>query len=592
MIFGMFKKKMLPKKVLVLNTIPYSFEKIRLYEASGNSDFIRSLNSLYNTENIDLLWKKYRDTAILLKKTLKEASERGATVFDDATIHDLENISHYDVIILIAHHSTNSDEIEFQGRLVASKYVIHNISPSFNGVIDITSCYSAFLLPKIKTIAPNSSIIGIDITTSLPFRLLLLNETLKVLCNNEGITYKEALIKALNRIPSAPDISSVKDSATTVHLGAESLKSTAFAPKEVERGEDFIVSVFIHKLEESQEVELMARVIDENSSLQNTKTLSIKISDGDRIDFQLSCAGSNSGDFTFDKNKKGLVWDGEMANIEFCISVSADCKKKAFIGKLKIAVNKVSAGDMLFKTSIVDRISSFSARECTELHFVPYNPVTEQKESEATILSKLKAQYSLLQKELKGCSAGDQSCEKIALEMSICEKCIALITESRIKPKQKMLKVFISSTSDLKNYRQVIREQVEACEMYPDMYERWGQGNDYPRDMCCQHVLDSDIFVCLLGAKYGFIEPAWGMSMTEIEFRVAMKAGKPILVYILNHYKDEMEKMLPEQMSSVELQNKLIDELREKRMVGFFSNEMGLALLSVTELLTLKHTLS
>ena len=592
MIFGLFKKKTLPKKVLIINTIPHNIEKIREYAVNEDSDFIRSLHSQYCTESVDDLWKKYKKTAGLLEHTLKVVSDRGATIIDDATLQDIEKINHFEIIILIAHHSNNSDEIEFQGKLNASKHIITKISSNFNGVIDITSCYSAFLLPKIKATAPNSSIIGIDIATSLPFRLLLLDETLRILCQHKDYSYKDALIKALGKLPSAPDITSIKDSSSAVHLGNEKLKSTAFAPKEAEKGDDFLVSVFIHKPEESHEVELMARVIDENSYLQNSKALSIKISEGDRIDFQLSCAGSNAGDFIFDENKKGLIWDGEMASVEFCISVSADCKKKAFVGKLQFAVNKEPAGEMMFKTLIVDKINIPIAKECTELHFISYNHAKEQQESEDAILSKLEEQHSLLQEELKGYAIGDKMHEKLSLDISICEKCIELISESKQKPKQKMLKVFISSTSDLKNYRQVIREQVESCEMFPDMYERWGQGNDYPRDMCCQHVLDSDIFVCLLGAKYGFVEPAWGMSMTEIEFRVAMKSGKPILVYILNHYKEEMEKLLPEQVSLVELQNKLIDELREKRMVGFFSNEMNLALLSVTELLTLKHTLS
>ena len=592
MIFGLFKKKTLHKKVLIINAIPHSIEKIREYSVNGNSDFIRSLHSQYCTESVEDLWKQYRKTAGLVEHTLKNVSDRGATIIDDATLQDIETINNYEIIVIIAHHSNNSDEIEFQGKLVASKHIITKISSNFNGVIDITSCYSAFLLPKIKAIAPNCSIIGIDIATSLPFRLLLLDETLKVLCHNDEISYKEALIKSLNRLPSAPDVSSVKDSYSTVHLGTEKLKSTVFAPKEVEKGDDFLVSVFIHKPEDCQEVELMAKVIDENSYLQNIKTLSLKISEGDRIDFQLSCAGCNMGDFVFDENKKGLIWEGEMASVEFCISVSADCKKKAFIGKLKFAVNKEPAGEMLFKTIIVDNASTPMSKECTELHFIPYNYAKEQQESENAILSKLEEQHTLLQEELKAYAVDDKMHEKLSLDISICEKCIELISESKQKPKQKMLKVFISSTSDLKNYRQVIREQVESCEMYPDMYERWGQGNDYPRDMCCQHVLDSDIFVCLLGAKYGFVEPAWGMSMTEIEFRVAMKSGKPILIYILNHYKEEMEKLLPEQIPFVELQNKLIDELREKRMVGFFSNEMGLALLAVTELLTLKHKLS
>ena len=302
MIFGLFKKKTLPKKVLIINTIPHNIEKIREYAVNEDSDFIRSLHSQYCTESVDDLWKKYRKTAGLLEHTLKVVSDRGATIIDDATLQDIEKINHFEIIILIAHHSNNSDEIEFQGKLNASKHIITKISSNFNGVIDITSCYSAFLLPKIKAIAPNSSIIGIDIATSLPFRLLLLDETLRILCQHKDYSYKDALIKALGKLPSAPDITSIKDSSSAVHLGNEKLKSTAFAPKEAEKGDDFLVSVFIHKPEESHEVELMARVIDENSYLQNSKALSIKISEGDRIDFQLSCAGSNAGDFIFDEN--------------------------------------------------------------------------------------------------------------------------------------------------------------------------------------------------------------------------------------------------------------------------------------------------
>ena len=127
-----------------------------------------------------------------------------------------------------------------------------------------------------------------------------------------------------------------------------------------------------------------------------------------------------------------------------------------------------------------------------------------------------------------------------------------LINDSTSTPPSKILKVFVSSTSDLSQYRKVVREQIESCEMYPDMYECWGQGNDYPRDKCCRHVMDSDIFVCILGARYGFVEPAWGMSMTEIEFRVAMKAGKPILVYIYGSYKEEMQKLLPQYQEAVD----------------------------------------
>jgi hypothetical protein len=140
-------------------------------------------------------------------------------------------------------------------------------------------------------------------------------------------------------------------------------------------------------------------------------------------------------------------------------------------------------------------------------------------------------------------------------------------------------------------FRQILKEQIEFCEMYADMYERWGQGNDYPRDMCCSHVLQSDIFVCILGAKYGFVEPLWNKSMTEIEYRVASNAGIPMLIYIINDYKQKMQELSGNEFIDSKRQEALIDEVKNKRLVGLFTNELGLQLQSNTELITLKNKL-
>ena len=143
----------------------------------------------------------------------------------------------------------------------------------------------------------------------------------------------------------------------------------------------------------------------------------------------------------------------------------------------------------------------------------------------------------------------------------------------------------------MKEYRDVIRERVFALGMYPDMYEMWGQGNDYPRDMCCKHVLESDIFICILGPNYGFVEPIWDKSMTEIEYRVASNAGIPILIYIKKDYREQIAELPEEEKNVASRQLSFIDELSTKRMVSIFPNEVSLALLADPELLTLKHNL-
>ena len=79
--------------------------------------------------------------------------------------------------------------------------------------------------------------------------------------------------------------------------------------------------------------------------------------------------------------------------------------------------------------------------------------------------------------------------------------------------------------------------------------------------------------------------------MTEIEFRVALLAGKPILIYVLNNYEEKMLDLLPEHQFEVDKQRKLINELNKKRMVEFFNDSFGLALLSSRELTILQKEL-
>ena len=110
--------------------------------------------------------------------------------------------------------------------------------------MDLTSCYSAYLIPKIKAHVPASKIIGIETKTKLSFRLFLLEKVLEWLSNNPSYSYIEALQEVLKMLPEGEN-KKVKDVTPEVHLGGK-LQSTVYAPHSVLAGNDFIVSVFLH----------------------------------------------------------------------------------------------------------------------------------------------------------------------------------------------------------------------------------------------------------------------------------------------------------------------------------------------------------
>jgi hypothetical protein len=86
------------------------------------------------------------------------------------------------------------------------------------------------------------------------------------------------------------------------------------------------------------------------------------------------------------------------------------------------------------------------------------------------------------------------------------------------------LLVFISSTSDLRDERQALKELIGRYGMYePYLYEDEPARRESPEERCREMVQRSDIFVGLLGAKYGtsYPPPGDGGSIVEWEFETA-----------------------------------------------------------------------
>lgn len=579
--FGIFKKKKLHKRILVLNAIPYTeveFKNLCMY---GTSDFVKSLNS-DKAKSPDDIWKRYEATARQIGSTLSKLSKWGVEIINNFSLSDLAQITNFDIAIIIAHHSDNSDEIELGSRLVSTRLFIDAFPRDMVGTVDFTSCYSSYLLPPLKLKNPQCKFIGIDVATTLPFRLFLMEEVIKSMRDNNKIEYKEALILTLRRVSKAfpaEDYESHITYSENVRLGGSQLKSTVFAPASAPKGQDFMVQVFLHNEKDSDEVLLTAQMIDDNTSVRNSKTLSFKVVKGDKIEFQLMQVPNASGDFEIEDEIKGFIYEESPSSVEFCVSVLSSCKKDAFIGKIKIAVNKLPVGDMLFKTAITAAHDDES-QICADFVFNRFDTSRESENANQWLLDRITNVKQRLLSNISG------QTKESRVELEICDKCMELLSSNDYH-ESPILKVFISSTSDMKKYRLVIKEQVTSCEMYADMYELWGQGNYYPRDMCCKHVINSDIFVLILGSSYGFVEPFWEMSMTEIEYRVAERCGIPILIYIDTNW----QKGIDDDKNAVlsKKQEALITELSSNRLVHFFQNENKLAMQCIAELLTLKN---
>ncbi len=579
---SIFLKKKLHKRLTIAISIPYTKAQFERAFDMGYSDFISSLVKAFKITDKGLLWDKYAPLANRINKALKSYMTFGANVIDELTINKLDQIADSDVVIFIMHHSDTSDELEMSNGMINTDRFIKAIPQTYSGVIDLSSCFSSHIQIAVKMRCPNSRVLAIRTKTSIDIRLLIYRHIINLMRHNDSLTYLDALKQSVNLLDNVRENGKPINREDIIYLGGQIL-SSVFAPKEVVRGESFMIQIAIHKSADTEEVELIAREVDEDTSLRNPCRLKMKLRKEDRIDFSLKIDALNKEDFKTRQSRRYIYWLNEFIFENFIVAVSNNCQSKSCIATIKICINKKPVGDIVIKSKVTDMRFS---EEVADIDLKPYNHKKEIADTRRILLTSLENERELLKEKISS-TFSQEGKNELNRDLAICENSIKILTDSPAY-NNPILKVFISSTSDLSQYRKAIKTQVESCSMYPEMYENWPQKDRYPRDYCCEKVLSSDIFVCILGPKYGFIEPMMEASMTEIEYRVALQAGKPILIYIIDEYERLMSELTAEYAANIEKQRKLIKELEIKRIVEYFKDETSLALLSSRELILIQ----
>ena len=102
---------------------------------------------------------------------------------------------------------------------------------------------------------------------------------------------------------------------------------------------------------------------------------------------------------------------------------------------------------------------------------------------------------------------------------------------------KKKLQVFISSTyEDMKLERQKAVEAILAAGHIPAGMELFASENAEQWAVIQRWIRESDVFLILLGGRYGSIEPISQKSYTHREYEYAVEKNKPIVsVVISNH---------------------------------------------------------
>jgi len=116
--------------------------------------------------------------------------------------------------------------------------------------------------------------------------------------------------------------------------------------------------------------------------------------------------------------------------------------------------------------------------------------------------------------------------------------------------REKKLQVFVSSTfTDLKEERQAAVEAILSSGNIPAGMELFSAGDESQMVVIKRWIDESDVYLLILGGRYGSVEPTSGKSYTHLEYEYALEMGKPLFAVVMND--EALEEKLKAKGSSV-----------------------------------------
>ncbi len=96
-------------------------------------------------------------------------------------------------------------------------------------------------------------------------------------------------------------------------------------------------------------------------------------------------------------------------------------------------------------------------------------------------------------------------------------------------------RVFVSSTyEDMIDYRDAAMAALTSIDILPVGMEQFVASPDKSLDVCLSEVRRCQLFIAIVGMRYGSIDDETGKSYSELEYEEAVKNGIPVLAFIID----------------------------------------------------------
>ena len=150
-----------------------------------------------------------------------------------------------------------------------------------------------------------------------------------------------------------------------------------------------------------------------------------------------------------------------------------------------------------------------------------------------------------------------------------------------------MARIYLSSTfADLVQVRAAALSTLRRAGHEPVAMEDYASADQRPLDKCLADVAACDIYVGIVAWRFGHVPPGQPRSITELEFREALRLGKPTLLFLLHEDAPWPRSMSDRDGEAIE---RLRSEMTQDRLVTFFRSAEDAAALITAAVAKLDH---
>ncbi|MEM9089566.1 MAG: TIR domain-containing protein [Cyanobacteria bacterium P01_F01_bin.53] len=125
------------------------------------------------------------------------------------------------------------------------------------------------------------------------------------------------------------------------------INTSVFSPRQVVRGDTFLVQVFAYLPEQIEAVKEMAQMVDETTEQVAKKKLGMPVERDTDLVFELEMQG-----LEIDDPVQSLRWQGNEDSVVFGVSVPVGVTKKTIIGTVTVSQHSVPMGHLKFRVTV------------------------------------------------------------------------------------------------------------------------------------------------------------------------------------------------------------------------------------------------